>query len=229
MRARVSDLQGDGDALLGLLGEQHLDALDDVLLLQLGAARAHAVRHRERRHDQDQPRQACSTRGLHTGDARSFLTSASKFNIEPNGGIFDVGPENERASPNVKTPTRGARHAAQRGPVKFHFIQWRYIKILKRSKILNHVAKLFSRIVFEPVDAPRPASIHMSTGHEFRVHVAPIDMRSDVGDVQVTCGVHGVGNRLEMVAPPHLRAGSTPASRALSPAPRWLILQCGRL
>ncbi len=29
--------------------------------------------------------------------------SASKFNIEPNGGIFDVSAENDRASPNVKT------------------------------------------------------------------------------------------------------------------------------
>ncbi len=33
-----------------------------------------------------------------------FLTPASKFNIEPNGGIFDVSPENDRASPNMKTP-----------------------------------------------------------------------------------------------------------------------------
>ena len=33
-----------------------------------------------------------------------FLTSASEFNIEPNGGIFDVNPENNRASPNVFTP-----------------------------------------------------------------------------------------------------------------------------
>ncbi len=29
--------------------------------------------------------------------------SASTFDIEPNGGIFDVSPENDRASPNVKT------------------------------------------------------------------------------------------------------------------------------
>ncbi len=35
-----------------------------------------------------------------------FLTSASKFNIEPNGGIFDVSAKNERASPNVKSPSR---------------------------------------------------------------------------------------------------------------------------
>ncbi len=33
-----------------------------------------------------------------------FLTSASKFNIEPNGGIFDVSAENDCVSPNVKTP-----------------------------------------------------------------------------------------------------------------------------
>ncbi len=26
------------------------------------------------------------------------------FDIEPNGGIFDVSPKNDRASPNVKTP-----------------------------------------------------------------------------------------------------------------------------
>ena len=39
------------------------------------------------------------------GDAHSSLTSASKFNIEPNGGVFDVSPENGRASPNVKTPS----------------------------------------------------------------------------------------------------------------------------
>ncbi len=32
-----------------------------------------------------------------------FLTS--KFNIEPNGGIFDVSPKSDRTSPNVKTPT----------------------------------------------------------------------------------------------------------------------------
>ncbi len=35
-----------------------------------------------------------------------FLTSASKFNIEPNGGLFDVSPETDRASLNVKTPFR---------------------------------------------------------------------------------------------------------------------------
>ncbi len=34
---------------------------------------------------------------------RFFLTSASKLNMEPNGEIFDVSPENDRASPNVKT------------------------------------------------------------------------------------------------------------------------------
>ena len=33
-----------------------------------------------------------------------FLTSASKFNIEPNGGIFYVSPQNDGASPNVKSP-----------------------------------------------------------------------------------------------------------------------------
>ncbi len=31
------------------------------------------------------------------------MTSASKLNIEPNGGIFDVSPRNDRASPDVKT------------------------------------------------------------------------------------------------------------------------------
>ncbi len=31
------------------------------------------------------------------------LTSASKFNVKPFGGIFDVSPENGRASPNLKT------------------------------------------------------------------------------------------------------------------------------
>ncbi len=36
----------------------------------------------------------------------SFLTSASNFNIEPNGEIFDVSPENDRASPNMKTGLR---------------------------------------------------------------------------------------------------------------------------
>ncbi len=36
---------------------------------------------------------------FHVGDARSFLTLASKFNIEPSGGFFDVSPENDRASP----------------------------------------------------------------------------------------------------------------------------------
>ncbi len=35
-----------------------------------------------------------------------FLTSASKFNIAPNGGNFDISPQNDRASPNVKTPQR---------------------------------------------------------------------------------------------------------------------------
>ncbi len=34
-----------------------------------------------------------------------FLTSASKFSIEPNGGSFDVNAKNDRASPNVKTPS----------------------------------------------------------------------------------------------------------------------------
>ncbi len=46
------------------------------------------------------------SRGFHIGDAWSFfLTSASKFNIEPNGEIFDVRPENDCASLNVKTPS----------------------------------------------------------------------------------------------------------------------------
>ncbi len=37
---------------------------------------------------------------FHIGDARSFLlTSASKFSIERNDGIFDVIPTNDRASP----------------------------------------------------------------------------------------------------------------------------------
>ncbi len=31
------------------------------------------------------------------------MTSASKFNTEPNGGIFDVSLENDLASPNVRT------------------------------------------------------------------------------------------------------------------------------
>ncbi len=44
------------------------------------------------------------------GDERYFfLTSASKFDIELNGGIFDVSPENDGASPNVKTHSCGAR------------------------------------------------------------------------------------------------------------------------
>ncbi len=34
----------------------------------------------------------------------SFLTSVSKFNVDANDEIFDVDPENDRASPNVKTP-----------------------------------------------------------------------------------------------------------------------------
>ncbi len=33
-----------------------------------------------------------------------FLTSASKFTVEPNGRIFDIRPKNDRASPNKKTP-----------------------------------------------------------------------------------------------------------------------------
>ncbi len=32
------------------------------------------------------------------------MTSASKFNMDPNGGVFDVNPENGCASPNVKIP-----------------------------------------------------------------------------------------------------------------------------
>ena len=39
-----------------------------------------------------------------------FLTSASKFNIEPDGGFFDVSPENDRASLNVETPKWRTRH-----------------------------------------------------------------------------------------------------------------------
>ncbi len=46
----------------------------------------------------------CACSGFHIGDAWSFLTSASKFNIEPNAGIFDVSPKSDRASSNVETP-----------------------------------------------------------------------------------------------------------------------------
>ena len=35
---------------------------------------------------------------------RFFLRSASKFDTEANGEIFDVSPENDLASPNVETP-----------------------------------------------------------------------------------------------------------------------------
>ncbi len=48
----------------------------------------------------------CDSSGFHVGDAWSFfLTSASKFNIEPTGVIdlFEVSPKHDRASPNVKT------------------------------------------------------------------------------------------------------------------------------
>ncbi len=45
--------------------------------------------------------------------SRFCLTSASKFNIEPNGGIFDVSPENDRASLNVKTPILIIVHQAR--------------------------------------------------------------------------------------------------------------------
>ncbi len=34
-----------------------------------------------------------------------FLDVGVKFDIEPNGGIFDVNPKNVRASPNVKSPS----------------------------------------------------------------------------------------------------------------------------
>ncbi len=37
-----------------------------------------------------------------------FLTSASKFSIEANGEIFDVSPENDHTSPNVKTHYTGS-------------------------------------------------------------------------------------------------------------------------
>ncbi len=42
-----------------------------------------------------------------------FLTSASKFNVEPNGKIFDVSPENDHASLNVKTPEAKLDHNHQ--------------------------------------------------------------------------------------------------------------------
>ncbi len=38
-----------------------------------------------------------------------FLTSASKVSVELNGGFFDVSPENDRASPNVNTPSAAER------------------------------------------------------------------------------------------------------------------------
>ncbi len=44
-------------------------------------------------------------KGVFTLKTRShFLTSASKFNIDPNGGNFDANQANDHASPNVKTP-----------------------------------------------------------------------------------------------------------------------------
>ncbi len=42
------------------------------------------------------------------------LTSASRFNIEPNGVIFDVSRENDRALPNVKTPSAKAHYHVHR-------------------------------------------------------------------------------------------------------------------
>ncbi len=39
----------------------------------------------------------------------SFFDAGIKFNIEPNGAIFDVRPKNDHASPNVKTPIYSGR------------------------------------------------------------------------------------------------------------------------
>ncbi len=41
-----------------------------------------------------------------------LLTSASKVSVELNGGIFDVSPTNDRASPNVKTPVESMAAAS---------------------------------------------------------------------------------------------------------------------
>ncbi len=50
-------------------------------------------------------RVACGGQAVFTLVTRGHvLTPASKFNIEPNGGMFDVSTENDHTSPNVKTP-----------------------------------------------------------------------------------------------------------------------------
>ncbi len=81
-----------------------------------------------------------TNRGIHIGDARLFflLTSASKFSVEPNGGIFDVSPEKDHASPNVKwCVVIGQCHGncAQHYPSarSFRRCRWRDVRLNRRA------------------------------------------------------------------------------------------------
>ncbi len=76
---------------------------------------------------------------LMTGDC--FLTSASKFYIEPNGGIFDVDPENDRASLNVKTASR-VNPAATRLP--FHCVSDAFCTTEAEVTWTRHALRQFS-------------------------------------------------------------------------------------
>ncbi len=64
------------------------------------------------------PRMRAATQAVLTSVTRGLVFDVGvKFNIESNGGILNVSPKNDRASPNVKTASarvRGAFSGAHR-------------------------------------------------------------------------------------------------------------------
>ncbi len=51
-----------------------------------------------------QQEESCSSNGFHLVTRGRLFDVGVKVNVEPNDGIFDVSPENDRASPSLNPP-----------------------------------------------------------------------------------------------------------------------------
>ncbi len=97
-----------------------------------------------------------STSGFHIGWRQVvFLTSASKFSLEPNG-VIDVRPKDNRASPNVKSQIHVAlfwdvsvSFAGRRRPSRYHVIVTRQsdVKTLNSTLHSTWVIQVIFRLV----------------------------------------------------------------------------------
>ncbi len=95
------------------------------------------------------------------------LTSASKFNIEPNGGIFYVRHKNGRASPNIKIAPRSSR-----------WFDWlnmsdRYCDWVEK-RAFPHWSEAYQRGNEEQISSPRLVDLRSGKVQTRKVHLTGV-------------------------------------------------------